>query len=465
MVVVGGRSSANTKELTRLCEIAGTHAIQIESVRDLTDAAAFEGARVVGVTGGTSTPIEDLHASRDGSSSWPGRRRRRPHAAAELAEAALAVAATPAGRTTSLPDIRLAGRAQLAAPPDPVAASARAGLPDRRHRRPAERRQEHALQPDRRRRARRSSRTARGRRATGSTATPTGTAAGSSSSTPAGSRSTRDDPIEARVQEQARLAIAEADVIVFVVDAIAGHDPGGPRGRRAPAAGHGAGHRRGQQGRQREARARGAPSSTRSAGRRPTRSRASHGRGTADLLDAIVWALPPETERSSPARRARPRPRRGPSEVAAGRLEPFVVGDDDDDETRRRRTTTALDDDAGVDADAAQLGRGDRGRGRRRAGGDRDRRPPERRQVEPAQRAARRGARDRLATSRGRPATPSTRRCRGAAARSSSSTPPAIRRRGKVASGPAAERYSTLRALRRSRGPTSRSSSSTPSRA
>src|SRR3954453_8031005 len=35
MVVVGGRSSANTKELTRLCEIAGTHAIQIEGARDL----------------------------------------------------------------------------------------------------------------------------------------------------------------------------------------------------------------------------------------------------------------------------------------------------------------------------------------------------------------------------------------------------------------------------------------------
>ena len=32
MVVVGGRSSANTKELTRLCEIAGTPAVQIESV-------------------------------------------------------------------------------------------------------------------------------------------------------------------------------------------------------------------------------------------------------------------------------------------------------------------------------------------------------------------------------------------------------------------------------------------------
>src|SRR5688500_16550645 len=37
MVVVGGRSSANTKELTRLCEIAGTPAIQVEAVRDLTD--------------------------------------------------------------------------------------------------------------------------------------------------------------------------------------------------------------------------------------------------------------------------------------------------------------------------------------------------------------------------------------------------------------------------------------------
>ena len=36
MVVVGGRNSANTKELTRLCEIAGTPAIQIESARDLT---------------------------------------------------------------------------------------------------------------------------------------------------------------------------------------------------------------------------------------------------------------------------------------------------------------------------------------------------------------------------------------------------------------------------------------------
>src|SRR4051812_11703106 len=60
MVVVGGRNSANTKELTRLCQIAAKPVIQIEGARELTDAAAFDGARVVGVSGGTSTPIEDL---------------------------------------------------------------------------------------------------------------------------------------------------------------------------------------------------------------------------------------------------------------------------------------------------------------------------------------------------------------------------------------------------------------------
>jgi (E)-4-hydroxy-3-methyl-but-2-enyl pyrophosphate reductase len=102
MVVVGGRSSANTKELTRLCGIAGTPAVQIEGVRDLTDAATFDGARIVGVTGGTSTPIEDLHAVARRILELAGT----PDAAAradELAAEALAVAATPAGRTTSLP--------------------------------------------------------------------------------------------------------------------------------------------------------------------------------------------------------------------------------------------------------------------------------------------------------------------------------------------------------------------------
>ena len=103
MVVVGGRASANTKELTRLCGIVGTRAIQIESEADLTDPDVFADAEVIGVTGGTSTPIEDLRAVAERILRVAGT----PAAAAqaeELATAALAAAATPAGRTTSLPE-------------------------------------------------------------------------------------------------------------------------------------------------------------------------------------------------------------------------------------------------------------------------------------------------------------------------------------------------------------------------
>jgi 4-hydroxy-3-methylbut-2-enyl diphosphate reductase len=102
MVVVGGRSSANTKELTRLVGIAGKPAIQIESSKDLTDAAVFDGRRIVGVTGGTSTPIEDLRDVARRVLEIAGT----PEVAAradELAQEALAGAATAAGRTTSLP--------------------------------------------------------------------------------------------------------------------------------------------------------------------------------------------------------------------------------------------------------------------------------------------------------------------------------------------------------------------------
>ncbi|MEO5941266.1 MAG: hypothetical protein ABIZ72_09715, partial [Candidatus Limnocylindrales bacterium] len=102
MVVVGGRSSANTKELTRLVGIAGKPAIQIESANDLTDPAVFDGRVVVGVTGGTSTPIEDLRDVAERILEIAGTPEVAAHAAA-LAEQALAGAATPAGRTTSLP--------------------------------------------------------------------------------------------------------------------------------------------------------------------------------------------------------------------------------------------------------------------------------------------------------------------------------------------------------------------------
>jgi (E)-4-hydroxy-3-methyl-but-2-enyl pyrophosphate reductase len=101
MLVVGGRSSANTKELTRLCGIVGTPAIQIESEADLTDASIFGDAKVVGVTGGTSTPIEDLRCVAERVLTLAGTPEAAAHAG-ELANAALAAAATPAGRTTSL---------------------------------------------------------------------------------------------------------------------------------------------------------------------------------------------------------------------------------------------------------------------------------------------------------------------------------------------------------------------------
>ncbi len=102
MVVVGGRHSANTKELTRLCGIAGTAALQIENARDLVDPQAFDHVRVVGVTGGTSTPIEDLREVTQRIFEIAGTPEMRARAE-ELAAAALGAAATPAGRTTSLP--------------------------------------------------------------------------------------------------------------------------------------------------------------------------------------------------------------------------------------------------------------------------------------------------------------------------------------------------------------------------
>src|SRR5260221_4350334 len=107
MAGVGGRSSANTKELTRLCGVVGTVAIQIESVRDLTDAGVFGKTRTVGVPGGTSTPIEDLHAVAQRVLELAGTAAARRDAA-HLADEAFALAATPAGRTTSLPTLHAA---------------------------------------------------------------------------------------------------------------------------------------------------------------------------------------------------------------------------------------------------------------------------------------------------------------------------------------------------------------------
>jgi len=100
-VVVGGRNSANTRELTRLCEIAGKPVVQIERAADLADEAAFAGARVVGVTGGTSTPIEDLQTVAQRVFELAGTPAARARAA-DLAREAITAVAEPAYRSSSL---------------------------------------------------------------------------------------------------------------------------------------------------------------------------------------------------------------------------------------------------------------------------------------------------------------------------------------------------------------------------
>lgn len=135
-----------------------------------------------------------------------------------------------------------------------------------------------------------------------------------------------DDPIEIRVQEQARLAIREADVILFVVDAITGLTPADQEAaellRTAAAPIIVAVNK--VDNTQREADA----AEFWSMGWEETYSiSASHGRGTGDLLDSIVWALPPETEAELARKKREDEADEWAREVDAGRLEPYVVGD------------------------------------------------------------------------------------------------------------------------------------------
>ena len=139
-----------------------------------------------------------------------------------------------------------------------------------------------------------------------------------------------DDPIELRVQEQARLAIAQADVIVFVVDAAAGMTPADLEAaellRRAPAPVIVAVNKADNEKRELEA------AEFHTLGWEETYPiSASHGRGTGDLLDAIVWALPPESHAEISRKQREAEADAWADEVAAGRLEPFVVGDAEED--------------------------------------------------------------------------------------------------------------------------------------
>lgn len=247
------------------------------------------------------------------------------------------------------------------------------------------------------------------------------------------------DPIELRVQEQARLAIAEADVIVFVVDAAAGITPADEEAaellRRAKAPVILAVNKADNAKRELEA-----AEFHRFGWDETYAISASHGRGTGDLLDAIVWALPPESA-DELARKAREREAdEWEREVARGTLEPFEVGEpeeeDEDGEVEGFESEAAARWDAEIAAASEEspaaiafVGRPNVGKSsllNALLGEDRT-------IVSEVPGTTRDAIDTRLAWGRSEIVLIDT---------------AGIRRRGKVASGPAAERYSTLRALK-----------------
>ena len=253
-----------------------------------------------------------------------------------------------------------------------------------------------------------------------------------------------DDPIELRVQEQARLAIAEADAIVFVVDAASGTTPADLEAaellRRATAPVIVAVNKADNEKRELEG------AEFHALGWDDTYAiSAAHGRGTGDLLDAIVWALPPESE-AELARKAREAEADAwADEVAAGRLEPFVVGEpeadldgDGEDRVDGQADADGIEAarwDAAIAAEAdtapaaiAFVGRPNVGKSsllNALLGEDRA-------IVSEVPGTTRDAIDTRLAWGRSEVVLIDT---------------AGIRRRGKVAGGPAAERYSTMRAL------------------
>jgi len=255
-----------------------------------------------------------------------------------------------------------------------------------------------------------------------------------------------DDPIEAKVQVQARLAIAEADIIVFVVDAISGLTPADQEAaellRTASAPVFVAVNKADNPRRELEA------AEFWSLGWEQTHPiAANHGRGVADLLDELVLALPPESE-AELARKARAEEAdEFADEVATGRLRPFVVGGAGDEAEAGSPDSEA---DADLSADAAEVARWDA-----MMAAASDDSPPAiafvgRPNVGKSSLINALLGEERTIVSE----TPGTTRDAIDSRISWGRTEvvlidtAGIRRRGKVASGPAAERYSTLRSLK-----------------
>jgi GTP-binding protein len=153
------------------------------------------------------------------------------------------------------------------------------------------------------------------------------------------------DPIEEQVQLQARLAIGEADVIVFLVDAESGQTPADQDAaellRRTTKPVLVAANKADNERREQDA----AEFYTMGWEEQFAIS-ANHGRGVADLLDAVVWALPPESPLETARRDREAEAEAWARDMAAGRIEPFVAGEDDED--------GEADEEAADEADAAR---------------------------------------------------------------------------------------------------------------
>jgi GTPase len=162
------------------------------------------------------------------------------------------------------------------------------------------------------------------------------------------------DPIEEQVQLQARLAINEADVIVFLVDASVGPTPADIDAadllRKSTKPVLVAANKADNERRELDA------AEFYAFGWEETFAiSASHGRGVADLLDAVVWALPPESEAEIARKVREDEAEAFAKEMARARPAPFVVGesDDDDDGTDDEDPEAGSADDVAARWDAA----------------------------------------------------------------------------------------------------------------